>query len=171
MTYTKSVLCQLNCGCMGCCGNNFSSKEKIKEAIKENNREFREANPKTEMSANHTKGVISDHVKEPSVLNTQLMRFRDRATPMDLRNGVCRNLIEKNGRLLCPLHPAQNNGKDLREGHCDINHLCNTSKEFSKWNKEKQERFLLFINKKNLDNLDYSLQIDNGSLLKEFESS
>ena len=48
---------------------------------------------------------------------------------MDLRNGVCRNLIEGNGMLFCPLHPKRV-GKDLRTGHCDINYFCRTAKEY-----------------------------------------
>ncbi len=149
MTDIISILCQFNDGCMGCCGHSFISKEKIKEAIKKNTLEFRELNPQTE---------------------SQLMRFRDRATPMDLRDGVCRNLIEKEGKVFCPLHPKQNNGRELREGHCDINHLCRTAKEFAGWDKQKQEIFLKFIKDKKIGNLEYSMGIEKGKFLEEFKS-
>jgi len=137
------ILCQFNGGCMGCCGHGFISKEKIKEAVKRNTIEFSNSN--------------------------DLIKFRDRAYSRDLRFGVCRNLIEKEGVLFCPLHPQQNSGKDLREGHCDTEYLCKTAQEFSKWGEEKQKDFLELVEKKRLDNLDYSLRIDNGTLLKEFE--
>ena len=143
-----TILCQLNGGCMGCCGHGFGPKEKIKETILQNTAEFRQMKPCSE---------------------EELIKFRDRAHQWDLPNGVCRNLIEENGQFLCPLHPARNGGKDLRESHCDINHLCQTAREFNLWGQEMKERFVEFVKKKNLDNLDYSVMIDNNSLLKEFK--
>ncbi|MFH1682733.1 MAG: hypothetical protein ABIA37_02965 [Candidatus Woesearchaeota archaeon] len=147
MTYF-TILCQLNNGCMGCCGHGFRLKEKIKEAIDKNTAEFKQLNPQTA---------------------DELLKFRDRAHKWDLLNGVCRNLIEDNNHFFCPLHPARNEGKDLREDHCEINHLCQTAREFNLWEKEKQEKFLELVKEKELDNLDYSIQIDNNSLLKEFK--
>jgi len=132
---------------MGCCGHDFVSKEKIKEAVKKNASEFNEF----------------------GWTERELVKFRDRALPRDLRDGVCRNLIEKDGRFICPLHPKQNKGRDLREGHCDVDYLCQTAKEFSGWSKEKQERFLEFIKSKKLNNLDYSIKMDDDSLLEGFE--
>ena len=149
MTYTKTFLCQINGGCMGCCGHGFQNKEELQQAIQLNTQEFQELNPQTE---------------------SQFLRFRERAPRMDLRNGLCRNLIEKDHKLLCPLHPEQNLGKDLRETHCDTNHLCLTAKEFNSWDKQKQLLFLQFIKNKSLDNIDYSIKMDNHSLLKEFKS-
>lgn len=134
---------------MGCCGHSFGTKEEIKKAIADNCLEFEERDPKTEK---------------------ELIGFRDRALPMDLREGVCRNLIEKEGKLFCPLHPGQNKGKDLRKGHCDFNYMCLTAKEFSGWVEAKQGQFLNFVRKKKLDKIDYSLKIENGSLLEEFKS-
>lgn len=145
-----SFLCQLNGGCMGCCGHDFTSKEKIGQTIRKNTLEFQKLNPQT---------------KE------DLISFRDRAPIWDLPNGVCRNLIEKDHQFLCPLHPLQNAGKDFRKDHCDINYLCRTTKEFNTWDKTTQQRFIQFVKQKNLDNLDYSIQMDNNSLLKEFKSS
>ena len=104
-----TILCQLNKGCMGCCGHDFDSVERIKEAIKLNIQEFELVNGNDEQG---------------------LLGFRDRADAYDLRFGVCRNLIESDRKLFCPLHPALHQGKDLREGHCEIDHLCRTAREF-----------------------------------------
>ncbi|MFH0701357.1 MAG: hypothetical protein V2A62_02890 [Candidatus Woesearchaeota archaeon] len=144
---TSSLLCQLNGGCMGCCGHDFLSKEKMKEAIEENSQEFRFLHPQT---------------------REELVKFRERFPKICLRNGVCYNLVRKNGQLFCPLHPTLNNGKDLREGHCDLDHLCDTAIQFNFWEKEKQTRFLLFLETKKLDNVDYSFGMGKGSLLMEF---
>jgi len=137
-----SSLCQLNGGCMGCCGHSFISKEKIKEAITLNTKEFS---------------------RTPS-----LEAFRDRAYPSDLRYGVCKNLIERKGCFFCPLHPARNEGKELREGHCNVNYLCKTAREFAEWGEEMKDKFLKFIENKGFDNISYSLAIDSGELLNEF---
>jgi len=142
-----SILCQFNGGCMGCCGHDFGSKKNIKLAIAKNTVEFKALNPKT---------------------NPELMSFRDRFYIMDLRDGVCRNLIEVNDKFFCPLHPACNGGRDLRQGHCDTAYMCQTAKQFAIWDREKQRQFMSFITKKKLDNIDYSIGIDNGSLMKEF---
>src|SRR3989344_1913010 len=139
-----TILCQLNKGCMGCCGHDFDSVEKIKEAIKLNIQEFELVNKDDEQG---------------------LLGFRDRADAYDLRFGVCRNLIESDRKLFCPLHPALHQGKDLRDGHCEIDHLCTTAKEFAKWSPEKQDQFISFIKAKKLDPVEYSLQMDNNQLL------
>ena len=131
---------------MGCCGHDFESKEKIKQAVFKNNLEFKHATPKTE---------------------EEFIQFRDRRPNMDLRNGVCRNLIQEEGCFRCPLHPARH-GKDLRIGHCDIEYLCNTAKAFEQWDEEKKKRFIAFVESKKLDNVTYSILMDNNSLLKEF---
>ena len=68
MSYTESSLCQLNGGCMGCCGHDFESKEKIVKAIQLNTIEFADYAPHTE---------------------TSLIEFRDRAYNRTLRWGVC----------------------------------------------------------------------------------
>lgn len=159
-----SVLCQLNGGCMGCCGYDFPSAERIKEAIQKNTLEFEKASPRTEVD---------------------LVMFRDRAYPLDLRDSVCRNLIDCHGKLLCPLHPvfikkegikivSQLNkdsykNLDLRAGHCDIHYFCKTTKEFAFWDKDKRQRFLSFVAEKKLDNIAYSLKMDQDELLKEFK--
>lgn len=143
-----TVLCQINGGCMGCCGHNYISKEMIREAIKFNTIEFSDFKHNDE----------------------GLLAFRDRAYKRDLRYGVCRNLIEKNGQVLCPLHPAVC-GKELRQDHCDIYYLCDTARKFAKWSEEKRVKFLDFVKSKNLDSIEYSMKMDDNSLLKEFQES
>ena len=132
---------------MGCCGHDFISKQKIKEAIDQNTKEFNSSNPQTE---------------------EKFIQFRDRRQSMDLRDGVCRNLIEEKGCFLCPLHPARHQGKDLRIGHCDTNYLCKTAKKFEHWDDDLKKEFLRFISNKNLDNVTYSMKMDDNSLLREF---
>jgi hypothetical protein len=132
---------------MGCCGRDFPGKGKIEEAIKKNTAEFYELNPKTE---------------------EELLAFRDRRPASDLRNGVCRNLIEDKEKLFCPLHPKRNNGKDLRKGHCDVDYFCKTAKIFMTWSEEKQQKFVKFIEDKKLDNINYSIMMDRNRLLEEF---
>lgn len=145
---TTSPLCQLNGGCMGCCGFDFPSKEKVAEAIKKNTLEFNFVNPLSEI----------EH-----------LAFRERRAPMDMRDGVCRNLIQEEGCFRCPLHPARHQGKDLRIGHCDTEYLCNTAKSFAIWDAEKQQAFLAFIERKKLDNISYSILMDKGILMREFK--
>ncbi len=142
-----SPLCQLNGGCMGCCGHDFGTKEELAEAIKKNTSELKVANPQT---------------KE------EFIQFRDRAHPSDLRSGVCRNLIDEKGCFLCPLHPARHE-EDLREGHCDIHYLCKSAKEFELWDEHTKKAFVYFIKSKELSNLDYSIQMDKNIILKEFK--
>ena len=143
-----SPLCQLNGGCMGCCGNNYISAKFVARAIKDNTREFRAVN---------------------SFSESDLLKFRDRASATSLRHGVCRNLIDRDGKLLCPLHPVLNKGKDLRIGHCDVEYFCQTALKFAHWDTRKQEDFVTFIQKKKLDNINYSLKMVEGELLREFE--
>lgn len=142
-------LCQLDelgLSCIGCCGHNFGTKEELESSILKNTLEHNDA----------------EH----------MLTFRDRAKKENLRkSGLCRNVIEKNGRYFCPLHPLQNNGKELRKGHCDIGYECKTFFEFNSWAKKKQDSFIKFLEKKHLDNIDYSIGIDSGSLLKEFKQA
>ena len=142
---TLSPLCQLNGGCMGCCGHDFGTREQIVEAITKNTNEFKEANPRTE---------------------EEFIKFRNRRPSSDLRNGVCRNLIETNC-IHCPLHPSIHK-EDLRIRHCNIDYLCSSARDFATWEKDKQDQFVEFIRSKKLDNITYSMQMDNGKLKEEF---
>lgn len=151
-----SELCQINGGCMGCCGHDFTSKKSIKKAIQLNTEELLELKPNSEK---------------------EFIEFRDREYVYNLREGVCRNLVnttpgkfevKKEECIHCQLHPSLNNKKDLRIGHCDTNYLCETTKYFNSWDKQMKEKFLKFIENKKLDNISYSIGMDNGSFLKEF---
>jgi hypothetical protein len=141
-------LCQLNGGCMGCCGHDFGSVEQIKEATTKSTKQFNGLNPKS---------------------RKEFISFKERYHVNNLNHGVCRNLIQEKGCFTCPLHPARHKGDDLRINHCDVSHLCDTAKEFEKWHKSKQEKFIEFIEKKELNNVEYSLMMDNGNLMKEFK--
>ena len=149
---TYSELCQLNGGCMGCCGHDFISKDLIKLSIHKNTLEFKDLNPKNK---------------------SDLLKFRDRSFSSDLRDGVCRNLIEgkigKKTGVHCPLHPSLNKNDDLRIGHCDTNYLCKTAKHFEKWSKKKKDLFLKFVKSKKLDDISYSIMMDKNKLLEEFD--
>ncbi|NVM03358.1 MAG: hypothetical protein HWN67_13540 [Candidatus Helarchaeota archaeon] len=130
---------------MGCCGYRIKSVELVKKAINENTEEFKKFK--------------------------NLEEFRDRTFKSVLRYGVCLNVVRINGNIYCPLHPKRNNGLDLRDGYCIVDHFCKTAKKFSKWNEKKQKKFLDFIKEKNLDAIEYSLKIDRGILLKEFQKT
>jgi len=143
-----SLLCQWNGGCMGCCGNNYPSVKLVARAISDNTREFNSCDSASE---------------------NDLLRFRDRALATNLRYGVCRNLIVREGKMLCPLHPLLNKGKDLRIGHCDVDYFCETALVFAQWNDLKKKNFLEFIDLKKLNNISYSLKMVEGELLNEFE--
>jgi len=72
---------------------------------------------------------------------------------------------------VCPLHPALNKGKELRDNLCDKDYLCETFKQFNKWNVFRRKKFIEFIKSKNPDCYDYSINIDNDSYFKEFVNS
>lgn len=139
-----TILCQFEkFSCFGCCGNRYGSKNSVFRQIKKNTYEL---------------SKIKD-----------LKKFRDREDANILSySGICFNLIMKDGRVFCPLHPLQTGGKDLRDGHCDIDHLCRTAETFAHWSEEKQTRFLTFLREKNHNFLTYSFKMDNHEYLKEF---
>jgi len=144
--YRATELCQLDGrSCFGCCGRKWGTKEEVLVQIGTNTKELAE---------------IKDR-----------MQFRLRADPDDVPHGTCRNLVfdKENEHALCPLHPAQNNGADLRVGHCDINYLCKTAKQFNKWDREKQDKFIAFLRKYNHDLYDYSMHMDQNIYFKEFK--
>ncbi|MFH1510594.1 MAG: hypothetical protein ABIF10_02795 [Candidatus Woesearchaeota archaeon] len=145
MNHTKTSLCQINgWSCVGCCGHDFTTKEELAEAIRKNTAEYQDYSDKKD--------------------------FMNRSE--DLREcGICRNVVFfDDNHVGCPLHP-EINSHDIREGYCEIEHLCETAKAFDSWPKDRQERFIGFIEKKNPDWYDYSLNIDNGKYLEEFGSS
>ncbi len=145
--YVKSNVCQIDdLTCFGCCGNNYKTKDEVLIGIKKNTKEFED--------------WIS--LEKPVKDFLRRMRFvRD--------CGVCFSVIEKDGKVFCPGHPELNNGNDLREGHCDIHYLCKTAYFYKEWDDKKKEKFIKFIKSKNLEWYEFSIGMDNDSLLKEFE--
>lgn len=135
-------LCQFDkYSCFGCCGDDFGTKEEVKEGISKNTFEFKEIKSKK--------------------------KFADR--DVFLREcGICRNLILENGMVLCPLHPSLNSGVDHRDALCNRNYLCATFKWFLRADETTQKRFIDFIRKKNPDWYEYSIRMDNGAFLREF---
>ncbi len=160
-------LCMLPGGlvCMGCCGFDFSPKlspemkEEFVKALLQSTEEFAQAGSKQE--------------------------FRTRYASYDLHDcGMCRQLIldtdatvdelmdRKTLPIYCPLHPAQNEGRDLREDECDTRYMCKTQQKFlQEWDESTRERFLQFVAERDLDWFSYSVQIYTGSLLQEFEGA
>lgn len=96
--------------------------------------------------------------------------FAERKNSGDVRAcGVCNNLIIKNNKILCPLHPKIA-GEELRKRtFCFKDYLCTTAEKFNEWPEEKQKAFLKFIKKKNPDWYTFSMNIENGTWLKEFQ--
>ena len=43
-------------------------------------------------------------------------------------------------------------------------------KKFRKWNDKEKKKFLDFLDFKKLDTYEYSIKMDSGELLKEFEN-
>lgn len=132
---------------MGCCGREMAA-EKIIPAVEENTREFSEGKLVTEQD---------------------FLQFRDRKPAWDLREGVCRNLIQEKGCFVCPLYPTRHQGKDLRRGHCDADFMCGTAKEFNRWDPLRKGEFLTFIELKRWSNVEYSLKMIKGEGMKEFK--
>lgn len=135
-------LCQFGPGCFGCCGDDFKSRKEILKEIKENIEAFREYEDKREF-----------------------MKRRPYFKP----SGICGNIGFVNGKIGCLVYPKKHE-KDMRKDYCDDDFECTTRKEFKSWNKQKQEAFLKFLKEKNLDFYQYSIKMDNGKLLGEFNS-
>ena len=120
--YRETKLCnipKLKLSCFGCCGQDYGSREQILRRITRNTKELEK---------------YSD-----------LMKFRDRQQEVSAC-GLCTNVVfKKDGNgVHCPLHPNLNKGKDLREGYCQVDHLCKAAQKFKGWGAEIQKKFLKF---------------------------
>ena len=133
-------LCQLGTGCFGCCGRDYTCKEDI---------------------LNHIKKNMLEHAN-----SSDPVKFMDRQKGLH-SSGVCRNIGFKDDKLVCLVHPKVI-GREIRKKHCDHDYLCKTMKVFLKWDKEQQDRFIAFIEEKHFEWYEYSIKIDDDSLLKEF---
>jgi hypothetical protein len=137
---------ELGLYCMGCCGNNYKGKKEVEDGIKRNTYSYEDATDKAAWGKRQ-QGFV-------------------RAC------GVCFNVIHENGEIFCPLHPARNNGKDLRDDVCDKNHMCKAFYMFyNQWDDKTRKKFIDFIKSKNLDWYSYSIGMDNNSLFEEFLKS
>ncbi|HLD04647.1 MAG TPA: hypothetical protein VJG90_02920 [Candidatus Nanoarchaeia archaeon] len=141
-------LCQLEeigIGCFGCCGHSWTKEGEVNRDIKKNTIRYKE----------HEDDLVFLH-KEASSIRP---------------SGGCYNLVQlSSGKVGCSLHPCQHSGKDLRDNVCDKDYLCKTNHLFQSWSKEKQDKFIRFLNTKKLTPFEYSMGMDRGLLLKEFDS-
>ncbi len=132
--------------CFGCCiiDGAVPSRKELEDAFKRNTLAFRQFKSLKSFAERENTGAI-------------------RAC------GVCNNLILNDGKIICPLHPTLA-GEDLRKRtFCFKSYLCDTAKQFNEWPEEKQNKFLKFVKSKNPDWYTFSMNIENGSWLKEFQ--
>ncbi len=149
--YRATKLCfipSLKLSCFGCCGQDYTTKKEILARIKRNTKELE--------------------------ASEDMISFRDRAQET-AACGICTNVVflEKDKKIVgCPLHPSLNEGKDLREGYCQIDHLCKAAEKFMHWDDEMKQKFLDFIAlkaEKGMGWYEYSIGMDDDTLLKEFK--
>lgn len=148
MEYTSSSVCRIGkLTCMGCCGHDYTTRKEVQQGIRRNTNSLKKIKTKSIQS-------IRD--------------WRDRSDKLRA-SGLCYNVIffGKNNPG-CPLHPKLNKGKDLRENHCEIEHLCRTAEHYNRWDEETRKEFIRFIKSKKLDWWTFSIGMDEGDLLKEF---
>ncbi len=136
-------LCQWGTGCFGCCGHSYKDKESVLEDIRKNMVEYQFREDDYEF-----------------MVRSGFLRV----------SGVCRNVGLKDEKIICLIHPEVI-GTEIRESYCQNHYLCLTMREFMKWDEKKQKLFIEFLEKKKLDWYAYSINMDNDSLLKEFESN
>ena len=139
-------LCQFKQGCFGCCGNNYTSEKDVVNTIWKSTGELK----------------LSSSPKE----------FRDRF-PKELvsSSGLCKNFVKfEDGNFGCGIHPARVGLPDLRIGHCDHDYLCQTMRTYLSWDDNQKQKFLDWLEKNNLSLYDYSLGMDEGTLLTQFQN-
>ncbi len=145
--YIKSNVCQIgNLTCFGCCGRNYKTRKEVVDRIIKNTKEYEE------------------HIEKGKQLSEFINRYNDVH-----HSGVCHNVILKHNKVFCPAHPELNKGNDIRIGYCDIHYLCKAAFCYKQWSDDKKKKFVEFIKNKNLDWFEFSIGMDNDSLLKEFE--
>ena len=149
--------------CFGCCGYDFKGKQRAADSFHKQTRQF-QSYPDTKFAK---------------------VEFRERTKFDDLNScNFCKNLILKSNQsvkeittakkldLFCPLHPALNNGSDLRAGHCDTDYMCNMQIEFHNMDKHKKQKFLAWLRKRikqdDIDWYSYSVNMDTDVFYKEY---
>lgn len=128
---------------MGCCGHSYKNRKEIEEGIRKNTLNFKHADDKLKWGRKDSEYIRSC--------------------------GVCHNIIKIGDEVFCPLHPERNSGDDLRDIPCDKEYMCRTFYMFNQWDEKKQKQFILFIKSKKLDWFTYSIGMDNGTFLNQFE--
>jgi len=132
---------------MGCCilPRRIPAKRELTAAITANTLQFKRFNTKEEFAKRKNCGQTR-------------------------KCGVCNNQVFIGKHVICPLHPGNNKGKDLRKNKfCEKSYLCETQEEYNQWDRKTKNQFLRFIKNKKPDWYQYSINIDNGSYLKEFK--
>lgn len=155
---------ELNISCFGCCGNSFSSKEKIEEDIRLNTQELKEI------------GGIKLNKKS-------LKEFRDRIDGENALSltGLCYNFVDLGGCSGCPLHSEVNNlggsrfqitnDEDLRVGHCDINEECSLFVAWKKMSIQEKSKFIFWLKSQGYDSYSYSVENGEERLLQKYYNS
>lgn len=158
-------LCRLPDGthCMGCCGMDFAPQL---------GKQAREAFLQALITSRNQLATYQDRTA-----------YKHRYKPYELHDcGMCRHLViseqgtqrklsaRKKLDIYCPLHPLQNDGKELRHGECDFAYMCKSQRRFVEhWDDPTREQFLAFITSKQLDWYEYSVGMHTDTLLREFE--
>ena len=161
--------------CFGCCGYEFKGKDKAAESIYKQTKEYEQY-----------MGTKSSRIDHPATKFNRV-EFRERNQFHDLNScNFCRNLIldesqsiktmidKKKLDFTCPLHPATNDGTDLRAGHCDTDYMCRMQMSFHKMTKNEKEKFLAWleerINQPDIDWYAYSVNMDTDVFYKEYKA-
>lgn len=161
-------LCRLPGGltCMGCCGLDFApqlgkdAKRAFIRSLLKSTHEFRTASDKQAY-----KGLYPSYDLHDCGLCRRLVIDDGEADGLDEDALVQRKHLD----MLCPLHPAQNHGEELRTGECDHDFMCATQRRFmGKWDETTRRDFVEFVMKRDMDWFTYSVRMHDDSLLKEF---
>lgn len=156
-------LCRLpGLTCMGCCGLDFAKK--LGPSAKP---EF-------------IKGMRQSFIELEQV-NNDKKKFKELYDPEDLHDcGMCRRLVcktpgtleqlkgKKNLDITCPLHPAENDGVELRKGECDFKFMCAGQRQFHTWDDRKRQAFVAYIVSLDLDWFTYSVRMHDDTILHDF---
>lgn len=169
-------LCQemhsLGITCFGCCGHHFK-QEHIEQDFKNNELQFLQTMKKYGLKNlnNQNESLAKEHFFEE--LKKDSKNLRD--------SGICRLLINleilndtksDKQRIGCPLHESQNQGKDYRKGHCDLDYECKTFFYYKNLSTNEKKAFIKFlkntIKKEKLTSTSFSIKMDKNELLDDF---
>jgi hypothetical protein len=134
---------QLHLSCFGCCGYDWATIEPVKKQIVMNTFYYTKLYSSKEAFADSTIGITDV--------------------------GVCKGVVNlEDGSVGCPLHPKQNDGKDLRTGDCLRNYECNALRHYKKWPRDRRLQFLEHVARGNFDTYSYSMANANNTLIISF---